>query len=484
MLELSDIKVKDVLFTLFLTNKRLLLSEKGMKGEISSQIPLPVIVSANAGSSESGEPALTISIKAPDGSDRRMMFAFHDKPGAGDRSDERDTLLQVIEHGELPSRADRPRTGNNLYKGGDDFSRPGMNSINTNDPGGVQNSMSGSSFHQPPPPSPRFRDFQRRRGEMNFSSGIEEERNRSQWSAAGQIRTPPSDESFRQPPPPPPPPPERGDRTGSGNMDSYSNFGTPGHVNPHSYDHFPEERVAPQYTRRFERDDSRRPDRQPDSEFVYAPPSGRRQRTAPKRNGYGSRRSGGGYSDSDSFPGTIIGLIRSPEEMFRQVRSREVMDAVPVLLVSLAVFAFGSLFFLGMMASDASAYPYLSGLADMGTLIFVSVEMIIFGAICAALTGVLLHFVSYYEGFDEDIGQALKVAAYSAAPYAVGGLIPFLGIIIAPFWSIYLQYTGMRETYYMESDQASVAVLVPAAVFVVLFIIMTMLGADNFSIFG
>ncbi len=359
-----------------------------------------------------------------------------------------------------------------------------MNPVNTNDSGGIQNSMPGSAFHQPPPPSPRFRDFQRRRGEMNFSSGIEEERNRSQWSAAGQIRAPPSDESFRQPPPPPPPPPERGDRAGYGNMDSYSNFGTPGHVNPHSYDPFPEERVAPQYTRRFERNDSGRRERQTDSEFVYSPPSGRRQRAAPKRNDYSSRSSGGGYSDPDSVLGTIIGLIRSPEEMFRQLRSKEAGDAIPVLLVSIAIFAFGSTFFMGMIAADASAYPYLSGLAEMWTLIFVSVEMIFFGAICVALTGVLLHFVSYYEGFEEDIGQALKVAAYSAAPYAVGGLIPFLGIIIAPFWSIYLQYTGMRETYYMESDQASVAFLVPAAVFVVLSIIMTMLGADNFSIFG
>jgi hypothetical protein len=161
-----------------------------------------------------------------------------------------------------------------------------------------------------------------------------------------------------------------------------------------------------------------------------------------------------------------------------------VEDAVPVLLVSLVIFAFGSTFFLGLIASDASAYPYLSGLADMGTLIFVAIEMIVFGVICVALTGVLMHYVAYYEGFDEDISQSLKVAAYSSAPFIVGGIIPFVGIIIAPIWSIYLLYTGVRETFYMESDQAAVAVLVPVAVFAALFIFMIIFGGDNFSIFG
>ena len=73
LLEVSDVKVKGTTFTLLLTNKRLILSEKGAKGEISSQMPLPVIVSADPGNSDSGEPVLNVSIKAPDGSDRRMM---------------------------------------------------------------------------------------------------------------------------------------------------------------------------------------------------------------------------------------------------------------------------------------------------------------------------------------------------------------------------------------------------------------------------
>ena len=509
-----------------------------MRGEISSQIPLPVILSANPCNDDSGEPALTISIKAPDGSDRRMMFAFHNKPGVGDRSSERDALLHTIERGELPSGVDSKKVSAKRSSYADNSSIPKMNHDTADDSEFIQNpeygdvfrgspshpeeppsgglprdhnskypssgfrtgsdpfygecagpagrSRPAGVFHQPPPPPrPPARDFPRsRNGSINSSPGFETESNTFHGVYEGPARRIPPKDPFRQPPPPPPPRDSGNSRDSYGNVDSSFGFGSEGNTNPYSYDPFPDERVAPQYTRRFEKNDSGRRERQPESEFIYAPPSGRRQRAAPKRNDYGSRRAGGGYSDSDSVPGTIIGLIRSPEEMFRQLRSKEAGDAIPVLLVSLAIFAFGSMFFMGMIAADASAYPYLSGLADMGTLIFVSVEVIIFGAICTALTGVLLHFVSYYEGFDEDIGKALKVAGYSVAPYAVGGLIPFLGIIIAPFWSIYLQYTGMRETYYMESDQAGVAVLVPAAVFVVFFIIMTMFGADNFSIFG
>lgn len=531
LLEVSDVKVKGTTFTLLLTNKRLILSEKGAKGEISSQMPLPVIVSADPGNSDSGEPVLNVSIKAPDGSDRRMMFVFQNNPEAGDRSFERDALLHAIERGELPPGADPRGVSSKRRSSDDSSSSPAMNSKFTSNSEPFQSFVSGRVFHQPPPPPPPpgyfplnhnanmnpsselevergssyragvdpvrrppsnnyppARDSSRSyNGNMNPSSGFETGRSTSRRAYENPIRRSPSKDAFHQPPPPSPPPPDIINRRDYyRNMDSSCSFGPAKQSNPYSYDPFPNERVAPQYIRRFENYGGGGSGRQTSCEFRCAPRPGRKQRNAPKKNVFYSGSTVGEYYSTDSIPATILGMLRSPEETFRLLRTKEVEDAVPVLLVSLAVFAFGSTFFLGLIASSAGAsdYPSLSGLADLGTLIFVAFEMMIFGVILAAITGILLHFVAYYEGFDEDISQSLKVAGYSAAPYAVGGVIPFFGIIIAPLWCVYLQYTGMRETCYMEPDQAVVAVLVPAAVFAVLFIIMTMLGGDNFSIFG
>lgn len=433
LLEVPDIKVKNVNFRLFLTNRRLILSEN-RRGGASSAIPVPVISSAVPGTGESGEPVLALTIKAPDGSDRRMMLGFTQGHSGGDRLPERDRLMHEIERGKTRPFDASPAPG------------------------------AGRS-------EPPVRDF---------SPGMSPPR-----GGTAQVPRRPPDNVFRSPPPPPPAGRDGGLPYGNRKpvYGDGAGFQAPP---PPSYDSSPYEKVAPQYARAVHRGGPGMNGSRAGGDFVYSPPSRRQQRSAPKSGGSGYRGSGGGYADTDSVYGTILGIIRSPEETFRQTRRKELGEVIPVLLVSLAIFAFGNAFFLGLAASsiDPSAYPALSGLADMGTLIFVAIEAIVLGVIVTAVTGILLHFGAYYEGFDEDINDSVRVAAYSSVPFAVGGIIPVFGIIIAPFWSIYLQYTGMRETFYMDSDQAIVAALVPAAVFVILFIITVILGEDGFSIFG
>jgi hypothetical protein len=155
------------------------------------------------------------------------------------------------------------------------------------------------------------------------------------------------------------------------------------------------------------------------------------------------------------------------------------------MIVSLALFALLSSVILGMMASSsATAYPGLSALSDFGTLIFIVIESVIFGSLAVFLCGIILYFVGSYEGFDNNMQDYIKISAYSSAPFALAGIIPLFGIIIAPVWSIILLIKGLRENHSMNQAQAMFAVLIMVLIFTVLFFIFITLGDDNFSIFG
>jgi hypothetical protein len=193
----------------------------------------------------------------------------------------------------------------------------------------------------------------------------------------------------------------------------------------------------------------------------------------------------GGFAGSDSLTGTLIGLIISPDQTFSSNRRKDLIEAVPVMIVSLALFALLSSVILGMMASSsATAYPGLSALSDFGTLIFIVIESVIFGSLAVFLCGIILYFVGSYEGFDNNMQDYIKISAYSSAPFALAGIIPLFGIIIAPVWSIILLIKGLRENHSMNQAQAMFAVLIMVLIFTVLFFIFITLGDDNFSIFG
>lgn len=215
------------------------------------------------------------------------------------------------------------------------------------------------------------------------------------------------------------------------------------------------------------------------------PPKARNPRTPRNRSTGFDIFGGGGHVDTSSLPGIILGIIRSPSEVFQSTRDREWTEAVPVLFISFAIFAIGNFLILGALTSSASSsYPALSALSDLGTLIFVLIESLIFGTIIVLLNGALLHVGASFVGYGDDVTDSIRVAAYSSVPFIVGGIIPLFGIIIAPLWSIILQVIGMRETFSMDQNEAIIAALVPAAVFVIALIILVIWGGDNFSVFG
>ena len=76
ILEMASIGVKSIEFRLFLTNKRIILAEDRTKMSAPVEVPLQVLKYVGAGRNLSDEPTLSLSLSAPDGSQKKMVLVF------------------------------------------------------------------------------------------------------------------------------------------------------------------------------------------------------------------------------------------------------------------------------------------------------------------------------------------------------------------------------------------------------------------------
>ncbi|EHQ37020.1 YIP1 family protein [Methanoplanus limicola] len=76
ILEMASIGVKSIEFRLFLTNNRIILAEDRTKMSAPVEVPLQVLKYVSAGRNLSDEPTLSLSLSAPDGSQKKMVLVF------------------------------------------------------------------------------------------------------------------------------------------------------------------------------------------------------------------------------------------------------------------------------------------------------------------------------------------------------------------------------------------------------------------------
>lgn len=96
LFEVPKIEIKSIEFRLYLTNRRIFLAEDKTRLSSPIDIPLPVISSIKTGQTPSDEPTLILSIRAPDGSQKRMTLIFS-QDFSGLRNMERDYLKKELE---------------------------------------------------------------------------------------------------------------------------------------------------------------------------------------------------------------------------------------------------------------------------------------------------------------------------------------------------------------------------------------------------
>ena len=94
--EIPNIDVKSIQFRLFLTNKRLILTEDAGRNNAPVIVPLQVIRNISSGTNFSDDPTLKLSLCAPDGSQKKMVLSFTQE-FAGIRDKERDQLKKILQ---------------------------------------------------------------------------------------------------------------------------------------------------------------------------------------------------------------------------------------------------------------------------------------------------------------------------------------------------------------------------------------------------
>ncbi len=574
--EIPNIEIKTVEFRMYLTNRRVFLSEDNTKASTPIEIPLPVIGSVKTGQTISDEPTLVLSIKAPDGSQKKMTLIFS-QDFSGMRNMERDYLKKELEglisefvpanipetpapspaqyqtpFSEGPSMQMSPgrpvapgATGpggvvlqaHNIVVKSQEFTlkltgkelsltdpnhpnKPASISLssvrnvdietnsqkepvialNVESPNGDIRTMrltfshwhTGNRWQERDTWAGAIRDIISTGGSVAHIPGLGAQRAPAYQAPPQQPASQPAGQGsgFSAKPPETAFCPQCGWQNAPGARFCSSCGATiGGGAGGSGFNAAPKQGTGIIDA-----------DRADDDDFFSAKPAPRVKTAKPPRRrkpakkkisrkdsrdplGLGVRSS---YSPDDSIVGRLIGFIRAPVETFRMTKGQDPLEALPVLVIALAVFGFVTgiiiQFFAGSL--DPSTYPEMTSLKDGGALIFLVIEIVVLGIIYAIFNGALLYLGLLITGNAEDILDDIRIAAYSMCPFAVAGLIPLFGIFIAPLWAFFLQFTGLKETYNLDDRQAAIAAAIPVLVILMLFLFFIGEGERGFQIFG
>ncbi|MBP2134474.1 hypothetical protein J2128_002440 [Methanomicrobium sp. W14] len=545
--EIPNIEVKSIEFRLFLTNRRLILSEDNNRTRPPVIVPLQVIRKISPGKNFSDDPTLKLSLSAPDGSVKKMVLSFT-QDFSGVRDKERDQLKKVMEGvvsesqmtvksapapgssfpeyqdmncnsqypGDFQGQSPQPPYGcgghpqqefhggviltaqNVVVKSQEYTASLSNDKITLTDPnrpnkpssiplGSVRSAESETS-EQGEPAVALMVEIQNgniRRMVLRFSQWYDKNRwgEREVWVRAIQDVIATGSVGELYRP-------TEADSTPQyNNSDQYSarppSDVYSGSVGGRSGGIIDSESYGSGYDEGYGDFD-----RSPDSGRKHPRSGVKKVRKAPKRRKpagddmFGGRRGGPAF-DENSTLGRLIGFIKSPADAFQGTRGQDAVDAVPTFIISVLIFVIGNAVFLNWYASslDSATYPVLSTFSNLGNALVFVVEIAVLIALFTVIYGILLHLSVVIIGYRSELNDGVRISLYSATAF-VAGIIPLAGIFIIPFWGFILQVIGLRETYSLSGGQALVSALIPAFVALLLFYFFIISGESSFSIFG
>lgn len=212
-----------------------------------------------------------------------------------------------------------------------------------------------------------------------------------------------------------------------------------------------------------------------------------------QREDYGDQYAGrdyGLYGDPDyeegrylSFFEKFTGLLRNPSGTFGSLYSDELSDGIKFMLVIMAISAVVNTMLTGFLASKI--LPGLDTFSGLGSnpasLVILILEVFIFLVLMLIVYGLLAYAISRAFGSEVFADDSMKVTMYSSVSFASIGLIPFFGLYIAPFWTVFLQYKGSEYCNEIEGRTALVSSIVAALILAVLFYIIIISGKVAFG---
>ena len=175
-------------------------------------------------------------------------------------------------------------------------------------------------------------------------------------------------------------------------------------------------------------------------------------------------------------------LIVSPDDEWRSIREEEPSPAViarfvlPLAIIPAASWGLGLMLFgIGMANGRGGAVLGIGQIVYSGLIAYIGVVLSI--CLCAVAIAALAPLFAC----PRDWPRALQVAAYSAAPVLIGGLVLVLPdlaslLILAFFHSLYLQYAGLQHVLAVKERDSAEYVALSTVLLMVLSTIMGALG--------
>lgn len=210
---------------------------------------------------------------------------------------------------------------------------------------------------------------------------------------------------------------------------------------------------------------------------LYAPPPAPAPAPPAQGRGYygGYEEPYGGYGTGDAgegpgLAGKITGFLMHPADTYEDTSGGYFSDALVYLLVMASLFSVVNVLLLTVLSKSLAPANIFAGLFSTPTDLVVMI-ITFFGYLCVAtvIYGLIAYLIIRAGGWDVSPDESLSTTIYAATPYGTAGLIPLFGLIVAPFWMIYLQYTGASYGLEIDSGWAAVSAIVPAVVLFGLF---------------
>ena len=209
--------------------------------------------------------------------------------------------------------------------------------------------------------------------------------------------------------------------------------------------------------------------------------------------GYGSdygsydsgRQSFGEYKYSQgslSLPEKIIGFVRYPSETFESSNNDELPTVLIYGALMLLLFSVVNVVIAAVIGSAAAPDNAVFGglLSNGGELVRLILEYLIFSIICLLVYGILVFLLTKITGQGLSPQESLTTTIYSSTALGTIGLIPLVGIFIAPLFLIFLQIKGLAAGYVQDIKFAVIAAVLPAIIMFAVFYYVVVSGEVAF----
>jgi hypothetical protein len=188
-----------------------------------------------------------------------------------------------------------------------------------------------------------------------------------------------------------------------------------------------------------------------------------------------------GESVVNAYGRTWRGAALEPRAFFGALPAQQSLGPALLYYLPLGIAVAGAQLFWSSIRGtvdterDAVLGAELPALSPLVEFLLSPVMLILTIFVAAGLVHLLLRLLG---GASRDFGFTVRVFAYAYSPQILG-VVPVVGSAVGFFWMVGVAIIGLREGHRTSTGKAATAVLVPLAVALTFFAIVTLIAATG-----